>query len=294
MRYLRAALAAAALVLCACGDSLPPAAQRAIPAELPRDARESQRRLPVAGAANLRDLGGYATADGRALRWGVLYRSDALAELSDQDVAYLERLHLQRVVDFRSESERTRDPDRLPSGVTDVWQPISGSGLDPAQLKDRLLAGEVSADQAAGWLVDGNRAFVREFRDVYARFLRDLAEPGNLPTLFHCTAGKDRTGFAAAIVLLALHVPRETAMHDYLLTNDFTAAKTQRTVQMIRVVSLLRARPEDLLPLFEARESYLNTAFAAIDETGGVDAYLRDTLGIDDALRANLRANLLE
>src|SRR6185436_18564468 len=99
--------------------------------------------------------------------------------------------------------------------------------------RDKLLAGEVTADESAGLLVEGNRAFVGEFRDVFARFLRDLSDPTNLPTLFHCTAGKDRTGYAAALVLLALDVPRETAMRDYLLTNTYTQVKTHRTLRMI-------------------------------------------------------------
>ena len=108
MRRISLATASLLLALLACGDSLPPALERAIPAELAQEVRESQRRLPVAGAANLRDLGGYRTRDGRALRWGVLYRSDALADLSDQDVAYLERLRLHRVVDFRSAALRAQ------------------------------------------------------------------------------------------------------------------------------------------------------------------------------------------
>jgi len=292
----RAAVAIVMLLgLVACGDSLPPAGERAIPAALPRELRESQRRLPVAGAANLRDLGGYRTRDGHVLRWGLLYRSDALADLSDADVAYLARLRLRRVVDFRSAAEREREPDRLPDGVADVWQPIAGKGLDPRELQDRLLAGRLSADEAERWLVDGNRAFVRDYRDVYARFVRDLADPANLPTLFHCTAGKDRTGFAAALLLLALGVPRETAMQDYLLTNAFTQVKTRRTLQRIRLASLWRAHAGDVEPLLEAREDYLGAAFAAIDEEHGTtDAYLRDGLGIDDALRAQLRTNLLE
>src|SRR5688572_28689979 len=98
MYYARLAAPVALLALVACGAE-PPAARRPIPAELAAEAREAQRRLPVAGAANLRDLGGYATRDGRALRWGVLYRSDALADLDDEDVAYLARLKLRRVVD---------------------------------------------------------------------------------------------------------------------------------------------------------------------------------------------------
>ena len=292
MRHLGLAIVVLTL---ACGDALPPAAQRVIPAELPVAEREAQRRLPVAGAANLRDLGGYSTRDGRALRWGVLYRSDALNDLNDEDVAYLGRLKLHHVVDFRSQAERERDPDRLPDGIPVLWQPIAGEGLDPRAIQDRLLAGEVSAEQSAAFLVEGNRAFVNEFREVYSRFLHDLADPVNLPTLFHCTAGKDRTGFAAALVLLALDVPRETAMRDYLLTNTYSHAKTLRRLRTIRFASLFRADPADLEPLFEARESYLGAAFSAIDETrGAADAYLRDALGVDDSLRAQLRANLLE
>jgi protein-tyrosine phosphatase len=156
------------------------------------------------------------------------------------------------------------------------------------------MAGEVSAGQAEAWLVAGNRAFVGEFREAYARFLHELADPANLPTLFHCTAGKDRAGYAAALVLLALDVPRETAMRDYLLTNALTEAKTNSLLRFIQIASLFRADPDDLRPLFEARESYLGAAFAAIDEAHGTDAYLREALGVDDALRAKLRANLLE
>lgn len=292
---LRLGLACAfAATAIACSDGLPPG-ERVIPAELPAEAREAHRRLPVEGAPNLRDLGGYTTRDGRRLRWGVLYRSDNLADLSDDDVAYLERLALERVVDFRSPGERERDPDRLPEGLPVTLQPIFGEGLDPGELQEKLLSGEVEAGEAAGWLVEGNRAFVTEFRDVYARFLHDLAEPENLPTLFHCTAGKDRAGFAAALVLLALDVPRETAMRDYLLTNEYSAAKTERMLSLIRLVSLFRTDPADVRPLFEARPSYLEAAFATIDaKHGSTGDYLRDALGVDDSTRAKLRANLLE
>jgi protein-tyrosine phosphatase len=290
----RALFTAFALALVACSDALPPE-QRPIPAELPADARDPARKLPVEGAANLRDLGGYRTRDGRAVRWGVLYRSDALADLTDDDVSYLERLGLRRVVDFRSQGERARDPDRLPAGVAAVLQPIAGEGLDPEALQDQLLSGAADAEQAAAWLMEGNRAFVTEFDDVYARFLHDLARPDSLPTLFHCTAGKDRAGYAAALVLLALDVPREQVMRDYLLTNESTREKTESLLRLIRVVSLFRTHPDDVRPLFEARESYLGAAFDTIDaEYGSTDAYLREALGADDVLLARLRDALLE
>lgn len=278
----------------ACSD-LPPPESRAVPAELPAGEREAWRRLPVAGAPNFRDLGGYRTADGRSVAWGRLYRSDALGDLDRGDVAYLERLGLARVVDFRSADERERDPDRLPAGVRAEWRPIMGEGLDPRELGERLTSGEVDAAQAEDFLVEANRAFVAEFGEVYGPFLRELAEPENLPTLFHCTAGKDRAGYAAALVLLAVGVPREMVMEDYLLTNDYSEAKTRSLLRLIRWVSLLRVDPEDVRPLFEARPGYLEAAFAAIDtEYGSTKAYLRDGLGVDDALRERLRASLLE
>ena len=176
-----------------------------------------------------------------------------------------------------------------------MWQPIAGPGLDPRALQDRLLAGEVSAEQAAAFLVEGNRAFVNEFRDVYARFLRDLADPANLPTLFHCTAGKDRTGFARRSCC-----SRSTCRARRRCATTCSRTRTRRrrrsrTLRMIRFASLFRADPDDLQPLFEARESYLNAAFAAIDAAARRHRRLSArSLGVDDALRERLRANLLE
>jgi protein-tyrosine phosphatase len=293
---LRATALAAALALTACGGT-PPPDQRAVPARLPEPERESSRRLPLDGAHNFRDLGGYATADGRRVKWGVLYRSDALADLSDADLAYLERLDLKRVVDFRSRLERERDPDRIPAaaGLDVVLRPIQGDALDPAELRERLMSGDGSADDWKQLLIEANRAFVRDFGEVYAGFLRDLADAAELPVLFHCTAGKDRTGFAAAVALLAAGVPRETVMRDYLLTNHFSADHTERVLTVLRIFSLFRTQPDAVRPLFEARREYLQAAFDTIDaEFGGTDAWLRQGLGADDALLMRLRDNLLD
>jgi protein-tyrosine phosphatase len=289
-------IAVCALLLLACAGGEPPEL-RAVPAELPAEARSAHRRLPLDGAHNFRDLGGYRTGDGRTLRWGRLYRSDALADLSDADLAYLRRLGLRRVVDFRSPGERERDEDRLPEtpGLEIALRPIFGDALDPRALQDRLLSGEARGAELARLLVEANRAFVTDFGDVYAAFLRDLADAEELPLLFHCTAGKDRAGFAAAVALLALGVPREAVMRDYLLTNDYSADHTRRVLRLIHWASLFRADPEQIRPLFEARPEYLQAAFDTIDaKYGGVDRYLREGLGVDAGLRARLRDNLLE
>ena len=287
---------ALALVLLACAGGEPPD-RRVVPAELPAEARAAHRRLPLDGAHNFRDLGGYRTRDGRALRWGRLYRSDALADLSDDDLVYLERLGLRRVVDFRSPLERERDADRLPDvpGLELALRPIFGDALDPRELQERLLSGNASGSELARLLIDANRAFVTDFGDVYAAFLRDLALAEELPLLFHCTAGKDRAGFAAAVALLAVGVPRETVMRDYLLTNGYSEEHTRRTLRLIHWASLFRSEPDAIRPLFEARPEYLQAAFDTIDaKYGGIDRYLREGLGIDETLRGRLRANLLE
>ncbi|MGH0032182.1 MAG: tyrosine-protein phosphatase [Myxococcota bacterium] len=294
MRRLLPALLCALLL--ACSSSAPPDA-RPVPSELPAAERETYRRLPVDGAHNLRDLGGYATADGRTTRWGMLFRSDALAGLTDDDLRYLERLRLRRVIDFRSALERERDPDRIPAipGLEIVLSPIQGDALDPAELQERILGGEATAREMTGMLVDGNRAFVTDFSDVYADFLHGLADADHLPTLFHCTAGKDRAGFGAALALMAVGVPRETVMRDYLRTNEFSADHTERVLTILRFVSFFRTEPDDVRPLFEARREYLQTAFDTIDEKyGDTDGYLRQALGADDALLARIRTNLLE
>ena len=292
---MRRALLCAALALgCSRGD---PPEMRPIPSALPAPERESARRLPLDGAHNARDLGGYPGHEGRRVRWGVLYRSDALGELSDDDVSYLGRLGLRQVVDFRSPPERERAPDRLPQAPAPrvVLRPIVGEVLDPKILQDRLLSGSARSHEMAALLVAGNRAFVTEFSGEYAGFLRDLADAENVPALFHCTAGKDRAGFAAALTLLALGVERETVMQDYLLTNALSGSATDRILLTLRVASFFRTDPDDARPLFEARREYLQAAFDTIDERyGTTDAYFDRGLGIDAATLDRLRANLLE
>ena len=295
-RTFAAAFALLAASALACERGVPPET-RAIPSALPEASREASRRLPLDGAHNARDLGGYAGVDGRRVRWGRLYRSDALGELSDDDVTYLARLGVQQVVDFRSDLEREREPDRLPASPAPrvVLRPIFGEALDPQTLRDRILSGGARRDEMAEMLVAGNRAFVTEFAGVYSDFLRDLANPENLPVLFHCTAGKDRAGFAAAALLMALGVPRDAIMQDYLLTNGFSEAATSRMLNVLRVVSFFRTDPDDVRPLFEARPAYLQAAFDTIDARfGSDDAYLHEGLGLDDATLSRLRANLLE
>jgi protein-tyrosine phosphatase len=308
---------AVAIRAAAAPDAIPPGAPLAVadrsPVVLPDPARGrrsyfrleraggastvvAERRLPLEGAANFRDLGGYRTGGGRRVRWGALYRSEDLSRLTEADLAYLRGLGIRLVCDLRSEEERREAPDRLPSPAPAVASlAIADAALSSSALRRRLLEGDLGEGEAARILRDANAAFAARHADRFAALFARLLEPGGLPALVHCTAGKDRAGFASALVLLALGVPEETVFDDYLLTNELTAERTRRSLRQIQLVSLLRTSPSEARPLLEARREYLEAGLAAIREAhGGVDRYLERGLGIDASERERLRALLLE
>ena len=293
MNLLERLLLLVAMGLAFACAAAPPASERFIPRDLSPELRADSRRLPLDGAHNFRDLGGYETVDGRRTRWGLLYRSDKLADLSDEDLRYLERLEIRRVIDFRSDGEREREPDRLPVGAFATLLPIEGEGVDPNEIR-RLLS-EDDPKKAEQLLVAANESFVTEFAPQYRAFLLSLADGKEAPTVFHCTAGKDRAGFAAALALMTVGVPRETIMQDYLLTGTYAAELRERTIRQARILSLGSVNAESMRALFDTRPEYLQAAFDAIDrEYGGTENYLAEGLGISDAQRRRIEENLLD
>jgi protein-tyrosine phosphatase len=256
----------------------------------------AERRLPLQGPDNFRDLGGYATADGRRVRWGRLYRSNDLSQLTRDDLKYLSRLGLTIVCDFRSERERLQKPNRAiePEPPVSLDLPVDAEGVDPDALQERIRTGGIAALWTENLMHTAYRSFVSDHSARWAAMLRRLAQPESLPALVHCTAGKDRTGFAAALVLLSLGVPEETVFEDYLMTNHYRAAFQRFVLRWVPFYSFFRTEPDDLLPLLEARREYLQTSLDAIDELhGSLDAYLTDEVGVTPEIRAALHANLL-
>ncbi|MCD0449490.1 tyrosine-protein phosphatase [Actinocorallia sp. API 0066] len=251
--------------------------------------------LGLEAAPNARDLGGYRTADGRAVRPGTVLRAEALHRLTDADLARLARLGVRDVVDFRGAPEIAMSgADLLPDGVTghhlpvvsadhDVYTLITPLVTDPDPAAQHRVLGDGRAEAI---MTDLYRWFVSdaEARAPFAHTLR-LIERGTGPILFHCTAGKDRTGWMAALLLSALDVPRESIVADYLLTNERQA----------NLVDLFRT-PESpidatlLEPLLDVRPAYLEAAFAQAEaEHGTVQDFLTGPLGADlDVLRHHL------
>ncbi|MBX0326439.1 tyrosine-protein phosphatase [Oscillochloris sp. ZM17-4] len=273
------------------------------PAPLPRyqlpGRRQLGRRIPFDGARNLRDLGGYPAAGGRAVRWGALYRSDHLGRLSARDLRWLRALELAVVVDFRSSAERAESPNRLPGGhgIREIALPIfdnDAGAITGSAFKARILRGDVADIDAATMLITAYESFATTFTPVYRQFVAEVVAARGSPLLFHCTSGKDRTGFAAAILLRLLGVPEEVILADYLRSKTYSLAAHRRDLLLLRLLqgpaigSLVRT-------LLGVEEGYIQAAFAAIDGAyGSFDAYARDGLGLREADIAGLRDSLLE
>ncbi len=254
------------------------------------------RHIALAGADNFRDCGGYATHDGRTIAWGRLFRSGHLGHLRERDLAAVARLGIRLVCDLRAEGERLDLTSRLPTAAAPkvLSLPVDFPALDPGRVRRLLLGRDFAAGALAESVVAAYRAYVIDFAPAFAAVLQALAEPGHAPALIHCNGGKDRTGFAVALVLLALGVPRPTIVEDYLLTNHCTRWTTRRRTWLVYLASRLRVRPREMRALLEARAPYLDIAFAAMEERhGSTERYLEEALGLTAARREALRAAFL-
>ncbi|MFI5261062.1 MAG: tyrosine-protein phosphatase [Candidatus Limnocylindrales bacterium] len=251
----------------------------------------------VASGWNLRDVGGYVTRGGGAVRTGLLYRSGDLSRLDGQDAATLGGLGLRVVYDLRSAVERARQPDHLPPGAVLVALDIlAGSAvirpeqmiraLDEPRTAERFLGG----GRGARWFAQQYREFVTEAGAlvVLGRLYRDLADPARRPALIHCATGKDRTGWAVAALLLLLDVPEPVVMTDYLASGVQLAPAFQ---PMLDQFSAAGGDPDLLRPLMDVRPEYLE---AGLDEMrrryATIEGYFARGLGIDRATQEALRA----
>ena len=252
---------------------------------------EDHRKIVLDGTSNTRELGGYKTEDGRSLKWGVLYRSDKLSELTDADQEYLLQLGIKRVIDFRSSEEKQNEPDQLPSTLKYIEMPIEADGAIRPKV-EAILKGDLNEDVGA-ILVETNKEFISDFSGVYKGFIESLIE-NQEPTLFHCTAGKDRAGFAAALVLLAVGVPEKIVIEDYMKTNKYTEETIQDFINKINLFSLGSVDAEILRPLLGVEERFIRAALDEIKQKyGSVENFIRDELKIRDESIIELKNFLL-
>ena len=253
-----------------------------------------ERRLPLQGAANFRDLGGYPTGDGGSTRWGLVFRSDALHALTEEDVAVVTRLGLRVVYDLRGDRERTRHPSvELPDGdVRRVLLGIGGSSGETKEITERILDGEIP-EITDDFLLGAYQQMAERDPATFVTLLTGLTEPDGLPALFHCTAGKDRTGMTAALLLSVLGVDDETVLDDYELS---TIHWSEHRIALLRP-SFERAGIdiERFRPLFVAPRLAMSSLLTALRDThGGAERYLVDAGGMDPGAIEELRRLLVQ
>jgi len=253
---------------------------------------ENYRLLPMDGSHNTRELGGYKTTDGKSIKWGMLFRSDKLSDISKADQAYLQNLGIKKIIDFRSKEEKAEDPDIVPKGISYIEMPISVDGAMRSKI-EAVLKGETNKE-VKSFLIDANKEFVSDYNGVYEDFLKNLIDDDG-PALFHCTAGKDRAGFAAAITLIALGVSKEDVIKDYMKTNQFTEERIEEIIGQIELMTLYQTDAEVLRPLLGVEREYIETAFqTAEDEYGSLMNFIRHGLNISDDDLQKLRTKFLE
>ena len=252
----------------------------------------AERRLPLEGPYNVRDLGGYSTPNGPTL-WGRVYRSDNPALLTAPDIAYLQHLGVEVACDYRSDREVEADPSKLASvdGISYERLPISSSGPDQTSVVDSLMDGTLRSFSFED-MADAYSRMLDWYSDSLAAVICHVANPARGPVLFNCQGGKDRTGLTAALLLLMVGVDDGTVLDDYELSSRYLPAdRLEARYQALAAIDIDR---DAVAGMFELRRKTLKITLAAVRERyGSIDAYLRDHMGLTDAEFAGVQKKLV-
>lgn len=261
----------------------------------------TDQAIALASVPNMRDVGGLATADGRRVRTGVLYRSGALDMLEGDDAAHFARLGIRTIYDFRTESERTARPDRVPPNTEYVAVDVLGDlpqhtpGQIMALLRDPAVAREAFGDgKGAAMFVSQYRGFISldSARRAFGRLFRDLADERHRPALAHCTGGKDRTGWAAASLLLWLGVPADMVVQDFMASNAYLRPAFRSFFDDFEARG---GDPELIASFLWVRPEYLESALDEMRRSfGTIDRYFADGLGLEGGSLRALRSAFLD
>ncbi|MCH1451874.1 MAG: tyrosine-protein phosphatase [Acidimicrobiaceae bacterium] len=248
-----------------------------------------ERLLAMDGVMNFRDLGGYPTVDGGATRWGQVFRSARLNETSDADLDRIERLGITKVFDLRTQAEVDNEPDRLPDSVEHVHLPMSSSVALQKGLFERILDRDMTSFTKAD-MAEGYVRMLESFPEHLGQMAHAVADGEKI--LFHCTAGKDRTGITAMLLLGLAEVGDGHVLDDYEIS-----ARHQPEGRIDAFTKMLTDEgidpdPFDLDAMLGSPRPVMRMTIDSLrDRWGGVEGYA-DFLGLDAGRRAAARANL--
>ena len=241
----------------------------------------SERLIPMDNSSNFRDLGGIPTQDGRVVKWGKIYRSGKLNKLDTKDLDYFNTLGINTVVDFRDDIEVVKDKTRFPTNreINRIRTPIGDrSGNMQAELKKQIRSADQNTFDSEKFVADVMAEFIDSFAFQYQPFLDIVVDADKAPVLYHCSAGKDRTGLGTAIVLGMLGVDREVILDDFMMSNYYRNKDINKTLRKTSLIAKQRVTQ----PLLEVKESYLKAAFEAIDNKyGSMENFIEKEYGYD-------------
>lgn len=251
------------------------------------------RRLPLSQAVNFRDIGGYETCDDRTVRRGLVYRSDHLSRLTPKDQQLLQRQRFKVVCDLRTVREQQNSPDLLPLDGSIRLQslPVQANDFDPATVTDRLKAGD-DAWLTMDFFIELYQSYLDDFGPVWGKIISLATSHHNLPLVFHCTGGKDRTGICAALMLKALGVPEASIIADHDLSNVYNAERLQ---PIYRKFAAMGIGSERAAPYLQAPIEPLTAMLDHLRKNyGTIENYLLTKAGLDRTTLMALKTTLLQ
>ena len=254
--------------------------------------KTAERLVPLEGTFNFRDLGGYKTENGFRVKWGRIFRSDNLANLTPRDHRTLQSMNLKLICDFRSSSEVRHTPDSIPGNgrIEYLHLPMILGTVDAVEAMKRIEKKDLDW-LTPSYMTDGYLKNIEHSADKWAVVIQRLIQDQD-PLVFHCSAGKDRTGICAGLILLALGVPKETVLFDHGLSNHYLEAFLPRVYRYFESLGLDTGRLDPYLSA--PREAMLCVLEHIHASYGSVSAYLKQKAGIDQEQIETLKSSLLE
>jgi protein-tyrosine phosphatase len=254
-------------------------------------ADSAQRHVVLQGSPNFRDLGGYATSDGHHVKWGELYRGGDISKLTDADLDTLKNRHITYDVDLRGHREVAQAPDRINPGTDYILLPAGSDGGLSSWMKGISTArGTKGGDSLMVAFYSNTDSLALRYKPFFGKL---LALPPGQSLLFHCSAGKDRTGIGAALLLYTLGVPYNTIVNDYLASNYYRKDLNAKSSSQMH--KAMHVDPDVAKAMMGVKKMDLDATFNAINQKyGSVDNYLRTQLGLDDQKIALLKQKFLE
>jgi len=249
---------------------------------------ETEKVIHLKKVTNFRTVGNIKNTEGRTLKEGRFYRSAHLHKLKKRSFDRFDELGIKEIIDLRNSKEIAQKPDQIPAENTyKKYSAFEDEGDQLSQAKKLVLKGKVNASDADKRMIDFYREYVTENPETIKTIITEVLESKD-PVLYHCTAGKDRTGIITALILTILKFDKETIYNDYLLSNNYRKDLVQKRLRLANTLHFLYPKMDlqVLEKLSWVEKRYLDAAFEEINKKyGSADAYIQQVLGISDTKR---------